>query len=164
MASFKEREMKTKTYSCILDTQFTQIRANPCYDETKPEAGFTSVDYINENKAFCFVNYMVECTVKGNYQGMQLGMDDEYCSESELHQKTQGDAMELDSDGEVHRTLEHCAYQNLQGEWVLAQKQVVVTYKSCPTLEATLGIALGYSTYIELAATVLFITVLLNFG
>lgn len=72
--------------------------------------------------------------------------------------------MELDANGDVHRTLEHCAYQNLQGEWVLAQKQVVVTYKSCPTFQATLGAALGYSTYIELVATVVFITVLLNCG
>lgn len=95
---------------------------------------------------------------------MQLGMDDEYCSESELHQKQQGDATALDANGEVHSTLEHCAYQNIQDEWVLATKQVMVTYKSCPTPEKTLGIALGYSTYIELVATVVFITVLLNCG
>jgi hypothetical protein len=164
MDSFKEREMKSAGYRCILDTKYMGIRANPCLDQAKPEAGYTYMDKLGAETAFCFVNYMVECTVRGKYQTMDLGMEDAYCDDSPLSGKAQGDTMELDSDGNVGRVLEHCAYQNLQTDWVLAEKLVVVTYRTCPGFEATLGSALGYSAYFEFVATLIFITMLFKCG
>lgn len=170
--TFQDQEMKSPGYTCVISTKFQQTRMGPCYDLMKPEAGHTvlqdihtggsgsiEIDYVDQ----CFVNYLAPCTFKGGYQSLPEPVIT-YCPESEMFGKKQGEVMKKDSEGNPSQLLENCAYQNLQEQWVLADKQIIISYKTCPTVGASLGAALGYAAYIELVFTIIFVSVLMKIG
>ena len=184
MGQFKEHVMSSDGFECIVDTTVTEIRAENCYDQDVISANYLSTDSFCPSGTIagngckkCFVQGIEECTVKSAFQYMDLGYGAvpdypkvtakfEYCKDSPLASKNKGDTMETASDGTVHRTLRHCAYQNLQEKWVMHNKAVTVNYRVCTQLSMTaaIGAALGYQAYIELAITILVISLFLKIG
>ena len=183
MSRFKEHVMSSDGFECIIDTTVIEIRASNCYDQNAISSNWMNLEDFcptgtgADGCRKCFVSSIEECTVKGKFQTMDLAYGAvpeypkvtakfEYCADSPLASKGVDDVMERDSEGEAHRLLRHCAYQNLQGKWVLDNKAVTVNYRVCAQLSMTaaFGAALGYQAYIELVITVLVITLFLKLG
>ena len=185
MMRFKEHVMSSDGFECIVDTTVTEIRASNCFDQVNlVGANWLNTDSLcpsAHNTADgckkCFAQGIEECTVKSAFQTLDLGYGAvpdypkvtakfEYCKDSPLASKDMGDTMDTSSDGKVARKLQHCAYQNLQKEWVMENKAVTVNYRARTQLSMTaaIGAALGYQAYIELAITILVISLFLKIG